>query len=153
MSDSKSWNDLKRARSTQDIRRVAQSARRWVLRFPSGVRWADKFPRNLLFQLPRALNVHAADLIKAKRMPHYPRTDRPSSDDKRVEFFAKVLAGLTLGIAPATATKRLAHWHCSNPKGETHYISSLISIQELPGVNASGLESRDNKKIIDMLDL
>jgi hypothetical protein len=52
---------------------------------------------------------HAEDFLRAKRLPHCPKSNRPRSDTKRIEFFAKVLAGLKLGIAPATATKRLAH--------------------------------------------
>jgi hypothetical protein len=152
MPDSRSWNDLKRARSVQDMQRVAQSVRRWVRRFPSGVRWPDEFPRKVLLQFPRVVHAHAADLIKAKRMPHYPRTDRPRSDDKRVEFFAKILAGSTLGIAPATATKRLAHWNYPNPQDEAHYVSSLISIRKSPNVSSGGLDLKDRTNIIDMLE-
>jgi len=54
------------------------------------------------------LSVHAKSLLQAKALPNYPKSARPRSDDKRIQFFAKVLAGLELGIAPATATKRLA---------------------------------------------
>jgi hypothetical protein len=60
--------------------------------------------------IPRVIRTHAHDLLSAKWMPNYPRTERTRSDDKRILFYAKILAGLSLGIAPATAVKRLAHW-------------------------------------------
>ena len=50
-------------------------------------------------------------LYRATRLWNYPKDKgRPTSDNKRIEFFAKALAGLMLGISPATATKRLSHW-------------------------------------------
>lgn len=46
-------------------------------------------------------------LFEAKGLWLYPRTDRPKSDDKRIEFLAKAAAGLLHGIAPATALRKL----------------------------------------------
>jgi hypothetical protein len=86
------WQLLKRARSGANIRRVA-----------GGLRRSHPFLSNVL-------NSHAEELLRAKQLPNYPRSDRPRSDDKRIWFFAKVLAGLENGIAPMTATKRLAHF-------------------------------------------
>jgi hypothetical protein len=63
---------------------------------------------------PDALARYADKILIAKELPNYPKAkaeDRPSSDDKRVEFFSKILAGAGLGIAPITAAKRLAHRH------------------------------------------
>jgi hypothetical protein len=51
----------------------------------------------------------AKDLLKAKQSLAYPSSRRARSEDKRVHFFAKACAGLGLGIAPATAIKRLSN--------------------------------------------
>lgn len=90
------WKRFCRARSVADFQRLARSLRR--------IGRVDGQPYDLLF-------FHSKDLLKAKRLPNYPKCKpgrRPTSDDKRIHFFAKVLAGLKLGIAPATATKRLS---------------------------------------------
>jgi hypothetical protein len=58
----------------------------------------------------RALSHYADRIAEAKTLPHYPKTEREKSDDKRIVFLAKVMAGLTLGLAPITAVKRLSHW-------------------------------------------
>ena len=65
------------------------------------------------YLLPLAISSSwVEEVLKAKRLWNYPRTDRPRSDDKRIEFFAKSFAALTLGKAPATATARwLSGWH------------------------------------------
>lgn len=49
-------------------------------------------------------------LFEAKKLWLYPRTHRPKSDDKRIEFFAKA-AGLLHGMAPATALRKLSGAH------------------------------------------
>ena len=82
------WERLKTARSVAEIREIARGLRRPVL--------------------CSLLRSHAEGFLRAKSLPHYPKSNRPRSDTKRIQFFAKVLAGLKLGIAPATATKRLA---------------------------------------------
>lgn len=83
------WKRLKTARSVADIRAIARRLRQPLL-------------RSILYS-------HAEGFLHAKRLPHFPKSNRPRSDTKRIDFFAKVLAGLNPGIAPATATKRLAH--------------------------------------------
>ena len=103
------WEQLKRARSVRQVRQALHRIRKW---------WTAQHPAMLPVptssESDHPLQVatsYAGELLKAKRMPNYPRSDRPRSDDKRIGFFAKVLAGLMLEIAPATATKRLRHWH------------------------------------------
>src|SRR5437879_3205970 len=89
------WESLKRARSEREIRDAANVMRRWV---------ADQQPRMTgASTFPDVIGAHAKELIEARELPSYPRSDRPRSDDKRIEFFAKVLAGLEIGIASATA--------------------------------------------------
>jgi hypothetical protein len=97
------WEQLKRARSMEEIRRTARGIQRWIVAQGLESRMSPAF-YNLL-------HGHAADLLAAKRLWIYPRSvERQSSDEKRIEFFSKVLAGLMLGLAPATAAKRLSHW-------------------------------------------
>ena len=61
-------------------------------------------------QFRRALCDHPAELFKARKLWNYPYASRPTSDDKRIEFFAETLAGLMMEISPATATKKLTRW-------------------------------------------
>jgi hypothetical protein len=65
-----------------------------------------------------ALDLYAEELLGGKRLPSYAKTDRPSSDDKRVVFLSKVLAGARLDLAPITAVKRLSNWHLSRDWAE-----------------------------------
>jgi hypothetical protein len=99
--DPNAWEQLKRARSAREVQEAAQSIRRWERHFGPIVVWKE---------LPKAIRCHGIDILKAKMLPNYPKSKRPRSDDKRILFFAKVMAGLTLGIAAATATKRLGCW-------------------------------------------
>jgi hypothetical protein len=65
-----------------------------------------------------ALDLYANELINSKRLSSYARTNRPTSDDKRIIFCSKVLAGARFGIAPITAVKRLSHWRFSKDWAE-----------------------------------
>ena len=112
------WKQLKHARATTQVRQTLRKFRKW---------WTDFDPSNaFVFTTLEsadplgAVASHAGELVKAKRMPNYPRSRRDRSDDKRIEFFAKVMAGLVFGLSPSYATKRLAHWHC--PKTNLHKI-------------------------------
>jgi hypothetical protein len=71
-------------------------------------RW---LPGSPALEFPDALDLYAEQFLKGKNLPCYAKTDRPRSDDKRVEFLSKVLAGARFGLAPITAAKRLSHWH------------------------------------------
>lgn len=88
----KVWERIKNTRFVSDIRQIARGLRKSDPVFSS------------------VLRSNAKAVLQAKELPNYPGSDRKNSDDKRIWFFAKVLAGLELGIAPATATKRLAHF-------------------------------------------
>jgi len=104
------WKLLKQARSVEDIRKASRGIQKWMTKqFGPGVgRWLPGSPP---VEFTNALNLYAEKLLSGKRLPSYAKTDRPSSDDKRVEFLSKVLAGARFGLAPITATKRLSHWH------------------------------------------
>jgi hypothetical protein len=83
------WERLIKARSLADVRNIASRLR----------------PDHPM--LASMLHSYAGDFLRAKRLHNYPMSNRPSSEYKRIEFYARVFAGLSLGIAPATTTRRL----------------------------------------------
>jgi len=96
------WEKLKRARTQKEMWQAAKSIRNWARCLPRGEQ-RQKFPGFIL--------AHANDLLRAKGMSSYPGDqDRGKSDNKRIIFLAKVLAGLMFGLSPSYAIKRLAHW-------------------------------------------
>jgi hypothetical protein len=111
------WELWKKAKNEEELGEAVQKMRHWARRLHAGADFqADELMEDnvvlawasLPFIFRPSWN---EEILKAKQLWNYPVTNRPRSDDKRVEFFAKSLAGLTLGLAPATATKRLSHWH------------------------------------------
>lgn len=103
------WELLKGARTTEHIRKASREMSRWMAtEYGPGVgRWLPGSPP---LELPDALELYSGQLLLGKRLPSYAKTKRPKSDDKRVVFLSKVLAGARFGLAPITATKRLSHW-------------------------------------------
>lgn len=99
------WEQLKSARSSDDIAKFLAAVEKRKTK-------EKCTPGNLWHALLHGAREHASELLKARRLPHYPREEgeRPSSDNKRIDFWAKVLSGTALGLAPATATKRLSRW-------------------------------------------
>jgi len=100
------WKQLKRPRSIKELQHTLNNIDDWLVAAVPGV--------STMPQFRRALCDRPAELFWARKLWNYPRTNRPTSDDKRIEFFAEALAGLMLGVAPATATKKLLCW--SPPK-------------------------------------
>jgi hypothetical protein len=82
--DPNAWEQLKRARSVKEVQEAAKSIRRWGRQFGPIVVWKE---------LPNAIRCHGNEILKAKMLPNYPKSKRPRSDDKRILFFAKVMAG------------------------------------------------------------
>ncbi len=96
------WEQLKAARKREEILHAAECIRHWA-RTVGRTDWQNEFPATM--------RDHAEALLRAKKSWAYPRDPRrPTSDDKRVVFLAKVLAGLTLGLSPAYTIKILAYW-------------------------------------------
>jgi hypothetical protein len=96
------WRQLKRPESIKQLQHTGEGIHAWLSASVPGIQGTPQYRE--------ALCGHPAELFQARRLWNFPRTDRPSSDDKRIAFFAESLAGLMLGIAPATATKKLARW-------------------------------------------
>lgn len=110
--EAKIWDQIKDARSATEMQKALDALERFSRKLCPRARWADTFWSRVL----GAVRDHADDLVKAKELPHYPKSSRrKTSDDKRIEFFAKVMAGLALRLAPLGATKRLSHWNPDKP--------------------------------------
>src|ERR1700676_1261135 len=98
------WTDLKHAVSIRQASGATRALRRW-----RHVELPNVGNDNVL----RMLQYDPRIFLRAKRLPNYPK--RPeSNDDKRVIFFAKVLAGLEMDRTPLYATKKLSRWRCEN---------------------------------------
>lgn len=93
------WSALLKVERESDLKEVAEGIARWIPPIPG-----HRDFRNVLKKC-------GVELGSAKDLWFYPRdSDRPSSDNKRIDFFAKTLAGLMQGVAPATAAKKLSQW-------------------------------------------
>lgn len=109
MPEPEIWSLLKQARSIAEIRKLCPRIRTWMTKeFGPGVgRW---LPGDPPLEFADALELYGEQLISSRRLPSYARTSRPTSDDKRIVFCSKVLAGARFGLAPITAVKRLSNW-------------------------------------------
>lgn len=99
------WERLKKGQSVDQVKRAARGIGKLRWAFTSSTKWAQN-PAG-------ALSTYATGFLAAKKLKSYPRKSekiRKRSDDKRVVFLAKIMAGLTLGLAPITARKKLSHW-------------------------------------------
>jgi hypothetical protein len=98
------WEALKRAQTAAQVRRIVSQSKEWLrprLEFPDGG-YMEYWP------FRRALYARAGEFCKSKLDRRYPRRDkRESGDYRRIEYLARVLAGLTLGLSPSTGVERL----------------------------------------------
>jgi len=103
-SERRLWEALKRARTGTEVRRICSQSKIWLKPredFP-GDGFAEYWP------FRRVLYRDAAKFCVAKLDPRYPGNDqRKSVDYRRVEYLARVMAGLTLRLAPSTAVEML----------------------------------------------
>ena len=98
------WESLKRATKASEVRRICSRSERWLKprwEFPSGG-YIEYWPwRRILYK-------RAEQFVIAKLDARYPARDqRESGDYRRIEYFARVMAGLTLRASPSTAVDKL----------------------------------------------
>jgi hypothetical protein len=93
VSESQIWRALVAARRVADVRKACRDSQRWL-----NPEWGGR-------PYVQDLTDHAEKFLRAKQDVYYPRRD--SSDEKRVIFFARAMAGITLGISPSTSVDRL----------------------------------------------
>lgn len=101
------WEALKRAKNAAEVRRAFSRSKHWLTD-----EWKQTFPNGGFVSfpsLPATLYDHADKFCKAKLDSRYPRGHTPRSDDKRIEYLARVLAGLSLRkrMRPSYADKTL----------------------------------------------
>lgn len=128
------WEALKRAQTPAQVRRICSRSKIWLrprIEFPSGG-FAEYWPfRRVLYQ-------RAQEFCRAKLDPRYPgRDQRASGDYRRIEYLARVLAGLTVGLSPSTAVERLRKM--KHPEGCECWRCSL------------GIGSQNDKTLVQLL--
>lgn len=116
------WESLKRARTAVQVRRIYSRSNLWLKprrEFPDGSYMDWSF-----LPYPRALYEHAESFCRAKLDRRYPgRDERSSGDYRRIEYLARVMAGLSLPkpISPSYSIellRKLKHsaecscWRC-----------------------------------------
>jgi hypothetical protein len=108
------WDALKRAETASQVRKICTRSKIWLnprIEFPDGG-FAEYWPwRRVLYR-------DAEKFCQAKLDLRYPRLDkRESGDYRRIEFLSRVMAGLTMRLAPSTAVETLRKMkhpqHCS----------------------------------------
>lgn len=139
------WEALKRARTAAEVRRAYSRSKIWLrsrVNYPGGGYWDWSWS-----PYPRELHRRAEEFCKAKLDRRYPASDmRPSGDYRRIEYFARVMAGLSLPkpISPSYSVevlRKLRHlrtcncWRCSN-KIAPRYSLSLARFLFEGGLNA-----------------
>jgi hypothetical protein len=92
-SEPSTWRALVSARTADEVREAFQKSERWL-----NPRWQGR-------AYVQDLHDGALQFVQAKRDIYYPR--RESGDEKRVVFFARAMAGISLGISPRTSIDRL----------------------------------------------
>jgi hypothetical protein len=127
------WEQLKRARTEKEIRHAAEQIRRWARRVERSD-WRIEFPR--------LIRDHAKYLLNAKKAWNYPSGSRPKSDDKRVLFFAKALAGFMFDLSPGYIAKKLTYWNW--PKEWVQ--GPFVAMEESFGDQIVDLSGRERKR-------
>lgn len=93
ISEPEVWRAVVTPRMADEVRAACRQSKRWL-----NPKWQGKVYVQDLYD-------HAEQFIQAKKDPYYPK--RESGDEKRVAFFARVMAGISLGISPGTSVDRL----------------------------------------------
>jgi hypothetical protein len=93
-SEPRVWNNLKRARTVDQVRDAYRLSRIWLNPEKTGKPWVSE------------LENHALEFLAGKKY-RYPKSNRPSSERKRIVHFARVMAGVMTGISPARAVDLL----------------------------------------------
>lgn len=105
------WEALKRASTPAQVRRTCARSKHW-LKWEYEQEFTDESGKVVgshpaTSPILKALYDHAEEFCESKLDPRYPKADY--SDDKRIEYLARVMAGLSLPkpVSPSYADKIL----------------------------------------------
>jgi hypothetical protein len=84
------WERLKRAGTVAQVRNACRASRVWLNPRVTQKPWVAD------------LHEHASEFLAGTEY-RYPKSKRPSSEKKRIVHFARVMAGITVGISAARA--------------------------------------------------
>jgi len=124
------WERFRDAENLGEHRRAVSKIKQWwESRFPGG----DQLPvpsETVLTSREQFPLLASRSLFDAKGLWLYPGSKtRKTSDDKRIEFFAKAMAGLIYGKAPATALRALTNVRFPKDHIEKLYTELISRIQ------------------------
>lgn len=111
LAEPKIWQALVQAFEASDaegVRKAYRKSKRWLNpKWGGGIVSGGSYGRGVWMGRPYVdlLAEKAEKFVRASRDAYYPR--RSSRDEKRPEFFARAMAGISCGIAPLTAIHRL----------------------------------------------
>ena len=89
------WERLLDARSVEEVQVICGQSQYWLNPRRSGKPFVE------------VLSSRADQFLAAKNDRRYPASRRPSSDDRRLRFLARAMAGVTLGRSPRTSVDLL----------------------------------------------
>src|SRR5262245_33542292 len=82
------WDRLRTATTAAEVRVVCEKSEYWL----NPQRGASLFNNTLM--------KFADEVVVARRHPRYPKSSRPTSEGRQMQFLARVLAGLLVGLSP-----------------------------------------------------
>jgi hypothetical protein len=110
------WEALKRARTATEVQRICRRSKFWLKWEWTGELNGKRWYCRSFYCCPSALYEYADKFCQAKEYSRYPKSSRPSSDDRKIVYFARVMAALSLSkpISFATAEDLLRRLRQSN---------------------------------------
>jgi len=90
------WERLLQATTPEEVRAVCDESPFWLN------------PKRGATEFHRVLSENPESLLAAKLDPRWPRSNRPTSQGRRIRFLARSMAGITMGIRIRTAQDLLA---------------------------------------------
>ena len=90
------WLRLLHATTPEEVRAVCDESEFWLNPKRGAISFTMYFPGT------------RKDFLAAKRDPRWPKSNRPTSQGRRIRFLARSMAGITMGISIRTAQDLLA---------------------------------------------
>lgn len=90
------WKKLKQAVNVEDVQGICRQSQFWLNPRKSGKPFVE------------TLSTKAGQFLAAKNDRRYPGSERASSEDKRLRYLARAMAGITLKRSPRTSVDLLA---------------------------------------------